>query len=96
MTDQEMAKQMAEEFQRLRNWTDAIAVLMSKYRTFDAQGNPLPWRQDVEDVQKLPEFLDLIESREAELASLTSGAEFESSPFRVVWEKYCRSRQERD
>jgi hypothetical protein len=96
MTDKEMMKQIAEELQRLRDWSESVAVLMSKYRTVDREGNPLPWRQDLNDLQHLPEYRDLMESRDLELAQLIDGEEFESAPIRAVWGKYCQSRNRKD
>jgi hypothetical protein len=92
MTDKEIAQQLAEELHRLRNWRDSVEILMSKYRTLDREGTPMPWRQDLADLQDLEEYRALRRDRDVELAELIGGEEFESSPFLAVWRKYCQSR----
>jgi L-rhamnose isomerase len=94
MTEKEMATQLAAEIARLRNFVDSIHILMTKYRTVDATGTPIPWRQDLSDLQALEEYRDLVQSRDLELAQLTGGEEFGSPPFRAVWKKYCQPRSQ--
>jgi len=92
MTDKEIAKAIAEELHRLHKWSDSVSILMSKYRTIDREGNPIPWRQDLAELQNLEEYRDLMQYRDAELAQLIGGEEFEASPFLAVCRKYCQSR----
>jgi len=94
MTDKEMARQIAEKMQQLRNRIDSIEILMTKYRTVDPKGNPLPWHQDLADLQDLEEYRLLMQDRDKELAQLIDGEEFESRPIQAVWKKYCQSRNQ--
>ncbi|MDR3413542.1 MAG: hypothetical protein P4L87_21735 [Formivibrio sp.] len=91
LTDKEIAKEIAEEIVRLRNFADSIHILMTKYRIIDGTGAPIPWRQDLARLEELEEYRSLMSDRSQELAQLIGGEEFESSPFLAVWKKYCQS-----
>lgn len=94
MTDKEMARQITEELQRLRNLVDSFDILMTKYPVINPEGIPVRWREDLRRLEELDEYRELMENRRRELGELVSGEEFESSPIRAVWKKYCQSRNQ--
>ena len=93
MRDKEIAQQIAEELNRLRNRVDTLEILMAGYRVVGRNQEELPWRKDLADMQEVNvEYQALMRERDEQLRQLLDGEEFESSPFQAVWKTYCQRR----